>query len=399
MINRRLFAAACAAALGSAVSAPLVPAFGMAAGLAIDIADVSLAQQKLAGHLIAALAAKAADQNVIVSPMSVAEALAIIAQGADVALQHSLRHTLRMLGKGDDLAVFAQILAATGKYDAASPLILANRLVLDPALQTDPALLARLRGYGVEAGMEDLADPASIAKINAWVKQQTRELIPSIIDEAPGAGSLVALNALYFKDKWLSQFDPALSAMQPFTGADGKSAAVMMMRQEGMLRLRREGDLIGVDLGFADPRFSLVVVTSLKKPQTAAVLARTAHDWLGGGKFAENAGSLMLPRLKIEGASDLLEPLRHLGLKDEANSLRGFGAKPPRITAISQRAVLKLDEEGAEAAAATAVLATRSISGGEIHMVVDKPFLFGLRDISNGMLVVSGYVGRPGEAA
>ena len=413
MISRRLLAAASAAALGSAVSARFLPALAQAAPELIAPPPAPVpgkaapapgrdamahGQQALAGELITALAGKAAGQNIIFSPMSVTAALAIIAMGGDAGLLHSMRQTLQMPGKGGDTAAFTgalTALAAYGKDGGTSPLAQANRLVLDPALQPNAATLGKLHDLDVEVGQDNLADPAAIAKINAWVKEKTRDLIPSIIDQPPGAGSLVALNALYFKDKWILPFDAARTAPLPFTGTDGKTAPVPMMVQEGSFAFRNEGSLIGVDLGFADPRFALVIVTTTDKPESAAVLAKAAHGWLGGAKFTESAGSLTMPRLQLEGSNDLLAVLRQLGLKDGPNSLQGFGTKPPQIAAITQKAVLRLDEEGAEAAAATAVTATRSVSGTQTHMVVDKPYLFALRDKNNGFVVVAGYVARP----
>ena len=417
MISRRLLAAASAAVLGSAASARFLPALAQAApeliapppapvpgaGKPMPLAGkdaMARAQQVLAAELITALAGKAASQNIILSPMSVTAALAIIAMGGDASLLHSMRQTLQMPGKGGDMAAFTNALtalAAYGKDGAKSPLAQASLLVLDPALQPNAATLGKLHEFDVEVGRDNLADPVAIARINDWVKDKTHDLIPSILDQPPGAGSLVALNALYFKDKWLSPFDAARTVPLPFTGTDGKAAPVPMMAQDGSFAFRTEGNLIGIDLGFADPRFGLVLVTTKAKPESAAMLTKAAHGWLGGAKFTESAGSVTMPRLRLEGSNDLLAVLRQLGLKDGPNSLQSFGTKPPQISAITQKTVLKLDEEGAEAAAATAIIATRSVSGVQTHLVLDKPYLFALRDKSNGFMVVAGYVARPEE--
>ena len=188
MISRRLLAAASAAALGSAVSARFLPALAQAApdliapppapvpvpGKAVPVPGrdaMAHGQQALAGELITALAGKAAGQNIIFSPMSVTAALAIIAMGGDAGLLHSMRQTLQMPGKGGDMAAFTgalTALAAYGRDGGTSPLAQANRLVLDPALQPNVATLGKLHDFDVEVGQDNLADPAAIAKINAW---------------------------------------------------------------------------------------------------------------------------------------------------------------------------------------------------------------------------------------
>lgn len=415
MITRRLLAATSAAALGSLFCAPhfgalaqekdpAAPAVPDAvaphpSGLDKAARVMGHAQEAFASHLIMTMAKSAKGQNIIVSPLSATAALAIVSAGSDKALLHSMRQTLKLPATGDDAALFGNLLADIKAYseaDAKSPLAVANRILIDPASEPNAAMLVPLAANGVETAQEDLSDPANIAKINDWVKQKTRDLIPSILDQPPGKGSLVALNALYFKDKWQSPFDAARTQPLPFNSTDGKKDPVPMMAQEGTLRFRHEGDLIGADLGFADKRFSLVVVTTISKPEEATALTKAAQGWLGGEKFSESMGSLKLPRLQMEGSNDLLAPLQHLGFKPEPNSLRGFAAKPPALSAVLQKAVLKLDEEGAEAAAATAIVATRSVASGEVHMVVDKPFVFALRDRSTGFVVMAGYVARPG---
>ena len=408
MISRRFVAAGAAAALGSALSARFLPALAdeapsaiapvVTAGLASPEKAFAQGQLAFAGQLMGAIARKSKNQNIIVSPMSAAAALAIIAAGSDPAMTQSLHGILQFAAKPDDGTEFAAVLEALVKYGAApapSPLLVASQLVLDPGIEPEAAAIAKLRGAGVEVAEADLADPATVVKINAWVKRKTGDLIASILDQPPGKASLVALNALYFKDKWLLPFDPAHTADAPFTGTDGKSAPVPMMSQSGSFSFRRDGEMIGVDLGFTNKRYALVIVTSTVKPEPAGELIKASRKWLGGAKFAESPGSLTLPRLNLEGGGDLLEPLRHLGLQIRPGSLRGFGAKPPQISAILQKAVLKLDEEGAEAAAATAVIATRSVNAQEVRMVVDKPFVFALRDIATGFVVLSGYVARP----
>ena len=58
--------------------------------------------------------------------------------------------------------------------------------------------------------------------------------------------------------------------------------------------------------------------------------------------------------------------------------------------------MIDIDEEGAEAAAATAVISSRALgTDGAIHMVVDKPFVYALRDKVTGLILVAGYVGQP----
>ena len=95
----------------------------------------------------------------------------------------------------------------------------------------------------------------------------------------------------------------------------------------------------------------------------------------------------------------MLGPLDGLGLRQArlaSGSLKGFSATSLTISRIFQKLELRMDEEGTEGAAATAVIATRSLaSGPNFKMVVDKPFMFALRDQRTGFILFMGYVGSP----
>jgi len=95
----------------------------------------------------------------------------------------------------------------------------------------------------------------------------------------------------------------------------------------------------------------------------------------------------------------MLQPLDAFGLKaarGSADALEGFSDEPLQIARILQKLELRVNEEGTEGAAATAVLTTRGLhTGDHIQMVVDKPFVFALRDEKTGLVLFMGYVGSP----
>ena len=126
--------------------------------------------------------------------------------------------------------------------------------------------------------------------------------------------NLVALNALHFKAKWATTFDPQATVETPFTSADKKSDKVMMMHlPEAQQSFRQEKDLIAVDLPFAGDRFSLIVVTSTKAPKTAKEFSEAA-TWLSGEGFEPHKGDISLPRFSLQGSSSLLPTLEKAGL-------------------------------------------------------------------------------------
>jgi serine protease inhibitor len=186
----------------------------------------------------------------------------------------------------------------------------------------------------------------------------TKGAIPDILGGPVSKPSFVALNALHFKSRWKTPFDPARTSPVAFTGADGKSGDVAMMRLGEAVhafRHERHGDrsFVAVDLPFADERFSLIVVTTADKPAAAKEFAPVV-PWLTGMGFTPHVGDLALPRFSASGRQDLMPALDALGLdkaRHATTALQGF-ASGATLSQVVQRAMIEVEEEGAEAAAA-----------------------------------------------
>jgi serpin B len=254
-----------------------------------------------------------------------------------------------------------------------------------------------LRAPARRVSIDDLNDPATVQHINGWVNERTGGLIPSIIEKGPRESGLVALNALHFKDRWKDAFDPNATRQAPFHNLAGTVVEVPMMQREGSMRFREQGSFVAVELPYANDRFHLVLITSKVKP-AQAVEFRPVADWLGGEGFAQGVGELALPRFGLGAHADLLEPLDALGLSPARTSpraLSGFSPVAMTIAQVIQRTGIRVDEAGTKAAAATAVTTTRGAASDFLKMVVDKPFLFALRDAQSGLVLLTGYVDNP----
>jgi serine protease inhibitor len=337
-----------------------------------------------------------------VSPASLAAAFGIVSQGADHAMKAAIARAFGFTPEQADagLAALADVRGTLAK--AGDTFQSASRIVFAPSSRPNRIMQAGLENLGIDYSIADLSDPEAAAKIDAWIKEVTKGAIPEILGGPVAKSSLVALNALHFKSRWKSPFDPALTAPVAFVGVDGKSGEVAMMRVGRGIRAFRqerkgEQSFVAIDLPFVDERFSFVVVTTTDKAAPARDFAPTAA-WLTGTGFTAQAGDLAMPRFSASGREDLLPALDALGLdkaRHAATALQGF-APGTMLSQVGQRAMIEIDEEGAEAAAATAVMSSRALGADDaIHMVVDKPFVYALRDKVTGLILVAGYVGQP----
>lgn len=357
-------------------------------------AMVKAAQAKFAWNLIEHLS-KQGNADSTISPASLAAAFSVLAKGANGDMKAAIATTVGF-ESGDlakNLSALSKARAALATDDTAVQS--ADRIVIDPKSVPPHHLAARLKKQGIEFVAEDLSNPDAVARIDDWVKTTTKGAIPEILGEPLDKGTFAIINALHFKAQWKDPFDPTRTAPAAFQNVSGASNDVAMMHLSKAPHSYRTGDgFIGIDLPFANERYSLVVITTTEKPATVEDFA-PVKDWLTGEGFAERKGDLVLPRFKLSTRSDLLPTLDALGLdkgRHSPNALVHFG-QGSVLSRVVQRAMIEVDEKGATAAAATAVLGKRAVDDS-LHMVVDKPFIFALLDRETGLILVAGYIGH-----
>ena len=147
-----------------------------------------------------------------------------------------------------------------------------------------------------------------------------------------------------------------------------------------------------------------MIVTSRSKPASMRDFAGVSN-WLTGENFAETEVDLRMPRFTLRQGAELLPALDAAGLRQVRFEPGAFSRlSPDRVdmSSVVQKVFLAVNEQGTEAAAATAITtrtASIRVKLPEDKLVVDKPFIFALRDKVSGLVLVSGYVGGiPPEA-
>jgi serine protease inhibitor len=396
---KRCITSVAAGLLAALASGPLQAETTAASGTA-PAKDLLAAQATLGVGLLQALAAGDSSlRTIVVSPGSVAAALAFLELGADEGMDRAIAKTLGFAVDGGKDAM--QALRTAAKELAAAPagqgpLAFGNAIFVDPAGGITDAAIAKLQDAGVVARTASLGEPAGIAAVNDWVSGQTAGLIPTILTDPIPNAALVALNALHFKDKWLSPFDKRLTSTQPFHLVGGKTNDVSMMRISTEVPIKQDDRFIAAALPYASDGYSLMIVTTKAEPADIADFTPVAN-WLAATDLNKGKLELSLPKFTATATARLLPHLDKLGLAEghSPTAFRGLSAKPIDITDVIQKNLIKVDEEGTEAAAATAVTVTRALVTDVTSMVVDKPFIFALRDDKHGLILLAGYVGDP----
>lgn len=272
----------------------LVAVAMLAASVSADAAEgtagdrLMAAQGQLAARLLDNLTAKSAATNVVVSPGSLAGALAAIEIGADDALRRSLHQILGFPKAQAVAADFDQLRKATGQARQNEAFASANAVVFDNSVAPFPNAIEALTRAGIRATVEDFSKPETLAGINAWVAEQTRGKIPTILDQLSRDAGLVALNALYFKDRWKQPFVAGETKPAPFHLVGGKTVDAPIMRAgDRRFRFRQEARFVAVELAYATEGLSMIVVTTRRDPAPAKDFSKLGA-WLAGEGFAES---------------------------------------------------------------------------------------------------------------
>lgn len=340
-----------------------------------------------------------ATSNLVWSPYSVASALGVTATGARGTTYDELARVL-----GGDLAALGAELSRAARLDDADVAV-ANTLWARLGLAFDDGYQQGVLGWpgGAVHAADFRRDPEGArVKINADVEKTTRGLIKELIQRGliTSDTAAVIVNALYLKVAWRQAFEKSATLPRPFYGPSGRRR-VPMMRQAQRMRHAAAGGWRMVTL----PTASEVVVDVLLPDDDRADLSDLGAATLTGlyDSAAPVQVDLMLPRFRAETPTTLNGPLGALGISaafdPEAADFTGITeAERIWIDQVVHQAVLRVDEQGFEGAAATAVvmrLAAAFGSGRTVEFHVDRPFLLFVRHPATGAIYFLARISEP----
>ena len=374
-----------------------------------EIESVVAGNNAFAFDLYAKLAARKG--NLFFSPYSISTALAMTYAGASGETARQMAAALHFNLSPNHLhaaqAALIKMLNAPGQ---SYQLAVANALWGQSGLPFQPEFLELTRQY-YGAGLQevDYATQTERARviINQWVEEQTHHKITELIKRGmlDALTRLVLTNAIYFKGKWETQFKTENTQQAPFYMSDREKANIPLMYQEGKFRYGENGQMQILELPYSGADLSMLILLpkpslSLKKLE-AGLTPENLRRWLS--RLSSQKADVFLPRFKLTQEFTLNNILQELGMKDAFDEqLADFSgmtsADSLYITGVVHKAFVETNEEGTEAAAATAV-----IMGGKSIQIdaepflfrADHPFVFLIRDRRSGSVLFMGRVADP----
>ena len=241
--------------------------------------------------------------------------------------------------------------------------------------------------------------------INTWVEKQTDNKIKNLIRKGvlDSMTRLVLTNAIYFKGNWARQFKEDRTKEAPFTLSDGRKVDVAMMNQTEKFNYMETESFQALELPYVDDELSMIILLpkefdgldEFEKTLTAENLSK----WMG--ELRNREVRVSIPKFKMTSQFGLAPVLKSMGMVDAFSANADFsgmnGKRDLLISAVIHKAYVDVNEEGTEAAAATAVtMKLTSIGPTRIPVFrANHPFLFLIRDNHSGSILFIGRVMKP----
>ena len=340
------------------------------------------------------------DGNLFLSPYSISSALAMVYGGARGETADQMGTTLRFGGQDATHPAFSFLRKKLNGIQEKGhvQLSVANSLwpQVDYAFQLDYLALTQ-EFYGSEIEPVDFITDTEGArqKINTWVEDKTNDRIKDLIPEGmlDPLTRLVLANAIYFKGNWASQFKPEHTRPAPFKLADGTTVEVPMMSQTADFKLAHTPEFQLLELPYEGDDLSMLILL----PSESDKLPELDLEAIAGLEFNEMEVMVQLPRFKLESTFQLDDTLAAMGMPLAFSRQADFsgmtGTQDLYIGVVVHKAFVEVNEEGTEAAAATAVgMRTTSMPP---QFTANHPFLFLIRENSTGAILFIGRVIDP----
>ena len=363
-------------------------------------------------RLLLALAGDAPAENLLISPASLAAALAMTYNGAAGDTARAMAEVLGLEGlRLDEInRAHAALWAALVGADPQVTFEAANSLWARLGIPFLPDFMQRCREfYSAEVANLDFDDPHAPDTINAWVNNQTHGKISAIVEPPIHPLTILFLiNALYFKGRWTSQFLKSATRQGVFQLLDGRGKPCPMMTQSGKNPYLEGPNFQAISLPYGAGRFSLYVFLPAAELGLDGFLKCLDREdwgvWTGWmGEFREQEGVISLPRFRLAYGKSLNDALSALGMRVAFGAAADFSAMCPDvepglvyIADVRHKTFMEVNEEGTVAAAVTKVeMRMRGLPPPPFRMVVDRPFFCAIRDNETGVIVFAGVVVEP----
>jgi len=354
-------------------------------------------------------------KSFIYSPLSITYVLGMVNDAATGQTEQELEQALGFHQGGINAVndYCKNLIDNLPKVDNKVTLNIANAIFLNKNYTLKPQFTQDMQTYyNAKAEALDFGAPETLDHINGWAKEKTNGMIPNILDEIDPYMVSYLLNAIYFKADWASKFDKNNTKTESFTTDNGKTE-LPLMHQNVLINYVNNGVYSAIKMPYGNGYWDMTIMLPEDDKTTDDIInhlsSRGFSDVEGfcgtmGGVFKPYEVDLKLPRYETESDTNDV-PIGLIGLLQKMGINRIFDgslAEIPNmanahvyISMMRQKAKIKVNEEGSEAAAVTVAGITATYINEPVQYPkavfhANRPFVYVIREASSGVILFVG---------
>ena len=353
-------------------------------------------------------------KSFIYSPLSITYVLGMVNDAAEGKTRKELEQTLGFREGGIEAVnkYCKTLIENLPNVDKNAQLNIANAIFVNKQYALKTQFQQDMQQYyHAKAESLDFSSPSILSHINGWCNEKTKGMIPKILDETDPSIISYLLNAIYFKANWASKFDERDTQIEAFATANG-DVQVPLMHKSLLINYVKNSTYAAVDIPYGNSMWSMCVMLPERGKTTDDIIAQLAKNgWTAdySNKNPLNGAQqyrvdLKLPR--FETASDtedcdggligLLQPMGIQQIFNPSSSQVPNMCKQGNvfISMMRQKAAIKVNEKGSEAAAVTIggvrLTSARPVEYPTAIFHANRPFVYVIRERSSGVILFVG---------
>ena len=344
------------------------------------------------------------DDNTLVSPYSVVQALSMTANGAD---NNTLKEMLGVIGSGltlDELNSYNAAFRTSQPNDEKCKLLTANSIwcTSDKRFTVDKDFLTKNKSYYDAQVFSTPFDNSSVTAVNDWVKEHTDGMIPKIVEEFTGDEVMALINAVTFDAKWALPYEDSYENSSFFKAVDGKTQKASILSETGTMPYLADKEATGFMKYYEGGRYAFAAIlpnegTSIDK-YVSGLTANKLSSILSTAK--KTTVHSVMPKFKTDYSSSLVNTLAAMGINDAFDPAKADFSKLGKSTDgnifigdVIHKTHIDVDEEGTKAAAATAVIMKDNAMPFYEDMkevILNRPFVYAIVDTETNIPIFIG---------
>jgi serpin B len=349
--------------------------------------------------------------NLMISPLSASTALTMLLNGCGGNTYDQIKGMLKYPGNmpaGEVNAAYKGLVSQLLEADTEVKLALANAVYYRKGIVVKTPFMGTMNDdFAAHIEGLDFMTPSALQTINKWASDNTFGKVPKVLDEISPDAVMFLMNALYFKGNWSNQFDKSLTDERPFYLSGGSTVNVSTMTGEVGAKVVKGESFSAIELTYGRKNFSMIIIV----PKESIATFRSSFKMAAWDSLTSSIDGMtdygktivFMPKFKFSYEKLLNSQLKSMGMTDafveSLANLSGISDDMLYVDFVKQNTFVEVNEEGTEAAAVTTIgiKLTSTDPQQTPTFIIDKPFIFAIRERTTNTLLFIGQVVNPLE--